>query len=344
MGKNGYAWYVVMYHSKKYHASIFESSKDARKFAKSKGLTYKGFMTREDAISFAGCRESKICFHQSSAAMPSKVCLVCEKPFKGKTQLCPTCNRLRKSTSCTMTVKTAVAMKHLHPDEDIFTLADNSPYTVLKEVRSTTSKDRSELKKQRASTLRSENYRQTTFSKEEQSIPDYIKRLLDSDKTKTLLYLDGERINPFVYYLCHRCNQEQCQTYESIRAGRGHNCISLKSSGEVIVEEFLKELRLPYKTQYKTLKCVNPRTRKIMPYDFELPHHKIIIEVQGNQHLHFEPYFHGSIENFEYQVWKDTYKKEFAEKHGYTIVYIDYHDLATNKFKSVILNSINRES
>lgn len=343
MGKPGYAWYVVMHHSRKYHASVFENSKDARKFAKSKGLTYKGFMTREEAIAYAGCRESKIHFHQSYTAMPSKICLVCEKPFGGRTQLCPTCNKLRKSAPYSMTVKTAVAMKQLHPNEDIFALANSSPYAVIKTVRATSSNERAALKKQRSANLRSEDYRQSSYTKEEKNIPDYVKRLLASDKTKTLLYLDGERTNPLVYYLCHRCNQEQCQTYESLRTGHGHNCVSLKSSGEVIVEEFLKRLHLPYRTQHETLRCINPKTQKIMPYDFELPSYRVIIEVQGDQHLQFEPYFHGSIENFEYQVWKDKYKKEFAENHGFTVVYIDYSQLETGEYESIILKSMNRE-
>ena len=343
MGKQGYKWYIVMYHSKKYHASLFEISKDARKFAKSKGLNYKGFMTKEEAIAYAGCSESKIHFHPSSAAMPSKICLVCEKPFKGKTQLCPICNKLRKTTPYPLTVKMAVAMKQLYPNQDIFSFANSSPHTVVKTLRATSPKERSDLKEQRVSTLKSDTYRHSTYTKDAQNIPDFVKRLLFADKTKTLLYLDGGRTNPVVYYLCHRCGQEQCQTYESLKAGYGHNCLSLKSSGEVVVEDFLKKLHLPYKTQHETVKCINPRTRKVMPYDFELTTHRVIIEVQGDQHLRFEPYFHGSIENFEYQVWKDRYKKEYAESLGYTVIYLNYKELETGEYESIILERINRE-
>ena len=300
-------------------------------------------MTKEEAISYAGCRESKIRFQVSTPIMPAKTCLVCEKPYKGKTKLCPTCNKLRKTASYSMSVRTAVAIKQLNPDADMFSLVQDSPSIITRTVRSTTSQERAELRKQRSAELRSEEYQQAIYTKETINIPDYITRLLSADKTKTLLYLEGSRTNPKIYYFCQRCEQEQCQTYESLKNGLGHNCPSLKSSGEVIVENFLKDLEIVYKTQYKTLKCVNPITQKVMPYDFELPKHRIIIEVQGNQHLQFEPYFHGSVENFEYQIWKDRYKKEYAEQHGYAVVYVDYEDLETDRYKTIILKNMNRE-
>jgi very-short-patch-repair endonuclease len=71
-----------------------------------------------------------------------------------------------------------------------------------------------------------------------------------------------------------------------------------------------------------------------------LPEHRIIIEVQGEQHLSFLPYFHGSVENFEYQCWKDQYKKAFAQQKGYQVIYIDYHDIHTDHYKKIINDAI----
>ena len=73
-----------------------------------------------------------------------------------------------------------------------------------------------------------------------------------------------------------------------------------------------------------------------MPYDFELPQHHIIIEVQGKQHLEYVTYFHGSEENYEYQMWKDQHKKNYAEKNGYTVLYLTYQDLQSGVYKKLI--------
>lgn len=156
------------------------------------------------------------------------------------------------------------------------------------------------------------------------------------DQSKELLHLDGDRINPHIYYRCKRCEQEHCQTYESMVKGYGHGCEALKSSGEAVIEEYLQKTGYRVRMQYDTLKCVNPKTKKIMPYDFELRGKKLIIEVQGEQHDTYIPYFHGSEENFAYQVWKDRYKKEFAESKGYRVLYIRYEDIKTGRFKEMI--------
>lgn len=341
MGKPSYQWYIVMYHSRNYHAFAFDSSKQARNFAKGKDLPYKGFMTKEEAVAYAGCKESKIRFQQARTSNPLRVCLVCEKPFKGRTKLCPTCNNLRKRSRCSMSVKSAIALKELHPEIDVLSVAQTDPGIAARMVRSTTASERTTLRDSRAAELRSEEYKQIVYTKDYPTIPDFVKRLLEADKTKVLLYMEGSKDNPKIYYLCKRCGLEHCQTYDSLKAGRGHNCLSLKSSGEVAVEEFLKSIGVDYRLQYDTLKCVNPKTKKIMPYDFELHNHKVIIEVQGEQHFNYEPYFHGSVENYEYQVWRDKYKRDYAEQQGYAVVYINYTDFRDDQYKRIILDRLN---
>ena len=65
----------------------------------------------------------------------------------------------------------------------------------------------------------------------------------------------------------------------------------------------------------------------VLPYDFEIPSHKLIIEVQGEQHQKFAPDFHDSVLDFEYQQYKDNFKKKFAENNGYKVLYIYYDEL-----------------
>ena len=328
-------WYVIKNHTRKYSAHIFNNYKQASAFAKSVKSPCKRCYTKEEAINYAGCRESKIFFHEWPT-LPSKICLICEKPFKGKTKLCPTCNKLRGS----MSVTTAVVLKSIFPDDDIFKLREQQPDIESMVGRRIPKGTRSAIRTSRQTTLNSAEYKSAQYHKGDMHIPDYIARIFEKDETKELLYLEGDKHNPYVYYTCKKCGLEQCQQYQMLKAKAGHNCESEKSSGEVVVEEYLKRKGVLFKIQFDTLKCVNPKTKKTMPYDFELPEYHVIIEVQGKQHLEYTPYFHGSEENFHYQLWRDNYKKTFATQQGYSVLYVTYQDIQTGKYKNLIDNVI----
>ena len=67
----------------------------------------------------------------------------------------------------------------------------------------------------------------------------------------------------------------------------------------------------------------------MLPYDNELIDYKIIIEVNGAQHYQNKTIWFGKTEeeqkyHFEYQKWKDQYKKEYAIKKGYKFLELPY--------------------
>lgn len=333
-------WYVVKIGTNKYSAHIFNDFRQASSFAKSKNTVCKKCVDKGSAIAYAGCKESKICFHlYNPPKAPTKICLVCEKPFKGKTKLCPTCNKLRGS----MSVTTAVALKAIYPDDDIFKLIQREPYIVSMVTRRMAKHERSAMRQYRGALLNSSAYKNVQHSKTDMHIPDYVAALFDRDKTKELLYIEGDKLNPFIYYTCKKCGLEQCQQYEKLKTSAGHNCIAVKSSGEVIIEAYLREIGVQFNTQFETLKCVNPKTQRVMPYDFELRNRSIIIEVQGEQHLAYIPYFHGSEENFRYQVWKDRYKRDYAIRKGYDVLYITYYDIEKGTYRAMIDDLISKK-
>lgn len=113
----------------------------------------------------------------------------------------------------------------------------------------------------------------------------------------------------------------------------------VRSKGEKAVEDFLKNINLPYYTQYNTLKCINPITGKQLPYDFEIPNFKIIIEVQGKQHYEPVPYFHNTT-NMNYQIFKDIIKRQYAIQNGYKFLCIFPEDFDNNIFKQKIMKAI----
>jgi len=118
--------------------------------------------------------------------------------------------------------------------------------------------------------------------------------------------------------------------------------IHICSKGEKLVEEFLKETRLPYSTQYNTLKCINPITGKQLPYDFELTDFGIIIEVQGKQHYQYTPFFHDGSrsQQYNYQVFKDKIKRDFAISQGYKFLVLSPTDFESDAYKRKIVSAI----
>lgn len=186
---------------------------------------------------------------------------------------------------------------------------------------------------------RSEEYRNAYYAKDDtENIPLYVYREMQKYPHRELVGISGQRIDPYVYYTCLRCEEEQATLFSKLT--HGHDCPAIKSSGEAAVEAYLKQVSIPFWTQRQTLPCVNPRTRSVMPYDIEIRHERILIEIQGNQHYEYVPYFHGSEENFAYQQWKDRYKKKVAEQNGYQMIYIDYLDIKTGRFRELIHSAL----
>lgn len=276
----------------------------------------------------------------SPTKISDRICLVCEKPFKGKTKLCPTCNKKRRKYDKEIPVGVMVTIKKKYPNTDPYELIDKNPNILRSVWKTTNAKTRATYRKQRSAFLYSSSYLDTKYSKNNSHIPDYINEIFKKDKSKTILYLDGEIKNPKIYYFCKRCGKEQCQTYFSLSHGKGHQCTGSLSSGEAIVREYLRLNRIPFVMQMQTLKCINPRTLHVLPYDFELKNCKVIIEVQGVQHFEFSPFFHGDMENYNYQLWKDKFKKEYAESNGYRVLYLDYKDIESEKYKDMISDLI----
>lgn len=274
----------------------------------------------------------------------TKICTLCEKPHKAKTHLCVQCNKKAKDLGKILphikgkaSISKLLWLKEKYNTNDIFDILFKKPYLYWD---GSDRKVRQKFKRETREHHRSDSYRNENYSKWESNIPSYILNEMKKHPSKQLLTLSGDRLNPNIHYLCKLCNKEQVQKFDDIANNRTHNCSATKSSGELIVESYLKKFA-KFKTQFDTLKCFNPITKRQLPYDFEISNSKILIEVQGQQHLKFIEYFHGTIENFHYQLRKDAYKKAFAEKHGYKLIYIYYDEINDGRYKEK-LNQIKK--
>ena len=94
---------------------------------------------------------------------------------------------------------------------------------------------------------------------------------------------------------------------------------------------------------------INPYTKMPLPFDNEIPDKKVIIEVHGNQHYeetgwhitHAKVSGRTPTEEFEYQKWKDQYKKDYAINQGYTYIEIPYWTIQDESYKKILDNNIN---
>lgn len=266
-----------------------------------------------------------------------KICVLCEKPHYARSQLCTMCHNKKNSTN--MSIRKLVYFKKLYNVQDVFLLMEKKPELFNVKIDY---KESLVIKGQERAKFRDPSYFKENYQKWESDIPQYIKDLFKRKQQYELLTLSGNKINPNIHYTCKKCNDEFSQKYKDIQSGKGHGCISSKSSGEVIVEEFVKNCGYKIYTQFDTLKCINPITKRQLPYDIELVNEKIIIEINGPQHYEFIEHFHGTIENFNYQCRKDDYKRRFAEKKGYKVVEVDYSHLSSGEYKKIILTGLNK--
>lgn len=260
-----------------------------------------------------------------------KFCTLCEKPYRKKGHLCWECKR--RANQLGLSIAKLLTFKEYYNVKDVFKLIDEKPFLVNSKVDH---KQALELKRNIREYYRSKTYRREQYEKWKGEIPPYILNAMAKYPNRKFLTLSGDKSNPNVHYVCKMCGEEQVCKFRNLK--KSHGCIIKKSSGETIVETFLKERKIRFTTQFKTLKCINPITGRVMPYDVEIAGKKILIEIQGEQHLKFIEYFHGTPENFEYQKRKDDYKRRWAERAGYKLLYIYYDDFKNNQYKDKIMN------
>ena len=141
-----------------------------------------------------------------------------------------------------------------------------------------------------------------------------------------------------VQYLCKcSCGENIVATASSLQRGLVSSCGCLRSKGENLVAEFLKEQNIPFKREYSFDNCINKRPLR---FDFAIFNQKeeliLLIEINGKQH--YEPrFFHpkkDAQEIFEEQVNRDKIKQEYCIKNNLNLLVIPYYEL--NHYKELI--------
>lgn len=102
---------------------------------------------------------------------------------------------------------------------------------------------------------------------------------------------------------------------------------SLPSVGEKKVIKFLRSKHIKFKREYWFQGLVNKRTGYPLFFDFYIPSHNLIIEVDGLQH--FKPVY--GVDILEAQKDRDKQKNKFCKESGIIMCRLLYSDLKTMK-------------
>lgn len=324
---------------------IFQSWNDCKqsvnKYSKAKFKAFSDYEKAEAYLIKAGVKKKNIKLYDAFEREPvHKNCVLCMKPMTRKSDLCMSCKRKKKDLEEFLFYLSGGKFQRISTmdlyniqtrsnTDDVFNLIEAHP-NLLFSTREIPRKTRMDNIREYKADLRKK-----TELPQSEEIPAFIRELFGEDKIPLKAY--GDKFNPTIEYYCKRCHETLMVQYLDYKKHQGHDCSAIMSSGEAIVEDFLKRNNIPYKTQRKTLRCINPETGFVLPYDFELTGKNILIEVQGNQHRQFVPVFHITEEGFEYQKKKDEFKRIFAVSRGYTLIEIWYEDLNEKRLQELIL-------
>lgn len=118
---------------------------------------------------------------------------------------------------------------------------------------------------------------------------------------------------------CPTCQHEDYY-YISYVDRRGFNCknCSVKTSyPEKFIKTFFTTHQVDFRSQYR----VKYKDTSLI-FDFYIPSHNLLVEVQGDQHYNINKFFHKK-KSFGSSIFRDLLKLEYSKIKGCKIVYID---------------------
>ncbi len=114
------------------------------------------------------------------------------------------------------------------------------------------------------------------------------------------------------------------------------------SKGEIFVEQYLMQNKIPYRKQYKLTVPEIARKSKLIIVDFfvKYKNKQYFIEYNGKQHYEYIPYFFPSQEDFQNQLRRDNILREFCETYKDRIRLIE---IKYNKSEQEVIDLLNSE-
>lgn len=125
----------------------------------------------------------------------------------------------------------------------------------------------------------------------------------------------------------------------SLRQGNTKSCGCVRSWGETLIQNILKDKEINYITQYIIDEC---RDIKPLPFDICIPtdSHQILIEFDGIQHFEYIDFFKTSYEHWSKQREHDLMKDQYCQEHSnlYHLYRIKYNDDVEQRLIEILTN------
>lgn len=155
-----------------------------------------------------------------------------------------------------------------------------------------------------------------------EQIDERINRIVPTNITIAPFYYVGtEETRVDVH--CSLCDRDFNVYLWTLIAEKNPTACGCESSskGEKEIREWLQLQGVDFVEQKRFTDCVY---KQMMPFDFYIPDHNILLEFQGKQHFVFTPMFHKTIAGFKERQLRDKIKKEYAIDKGYNFLEYDY--------------------
>ena len=125
---------------------------------------------------------------------------------------------------------------------------------------------------------------------------------------------------------------------------RGQGCPKCKKShGETLIEKYLLENDIEYKSQYKIPIDVSINFSGKAYIDFYLPNYNLFIEYNGEQHYINRPHFGNKYNDFERQSKRDIYVKNYCKENNIRLLEIPYTEQNIQEYLIKFLNNLNND-
>lgn len=151
--------------------------------------------------------------------------------------------------------------------------------------------------------------------------PEYLDELYNSNGKTVLLnpydYIGNNILN--LQFVCSECGSIYITSKSNYDGGytRCGTCSRRKSSGELIIENYLTKNNIQFIPQHRYSDC---KDKKELPFDFYLPDYNTIIEFDGQ--LHYVPrYGEEKLKNTQYH---DEIKNQYCKDNNIKLIRIPY--------------------
>ena len=133
----------------------------------------------------------------------------------------------------------------------------------------------------------------------------------------------------YIWHFKCDCGNEKDIPISKVLSSQTSSCgCYLKSKGEYQVEEILNNLSILYENQKSFERCINPKTRAKLYFDFYLPDYNCCVEYDGEQHYRDKQHkmWNSTKEPFAVRQYRDNIKNQYCKEHNIKLIRIPYWD------------------